>query len=82
MSDQWDHPDSRCALSFGLDTIVSTCPIAVEGGLYRPSFICFVRPHLTRVIHLYWDEPGPREVLPLFLSNPPPGVEPARGVAP
>jgi hypothetical protein len=47
----------------GFDFLVSTCPIRVEGGVFRPSVICFSRPHSTRVIRLHWDEPGPEEVL-------------------
>lgn len=50
----------------GLDFLASTCPISVDGGHFRPSVICFCRPHSTRAIKLHWDQPGAEPVVYLY----------------
>ncbi|HPJ81862.1 MAG TPA: hypothetical protein PL103_06545 [Saccharofermentans sp.] len=52
----------------GFDFLLSTCPINVEGGVFRPGFIVFTSNTGTKVIRLYWPDTSKEEIL-IFSSS-------------
>ncbi len=54
----------------GFNFLVTTCKVNVEGGVFRPSMICFVSNEGTRVIRLSWTQPGPTELITFFHTGP------------
>jgi len=53
----------------GYDFLLTTCPINVEGGEFRPGYILFSSSTGTKVICLKWPDPGPHPIIQA-LHNP------------
>ena len=53
----------------GFDFLLSTCPINVEGGIFRPGFFLFSSHTGTKVIRLTWPDPGPQLVVRITNSQ-------------
>lgn len=47
----------------GFDFLLSTCPLNVEGGVFRPGFIVFTSSTGTKVIRLFWPDSGEDQIL-------------------
>ena len=54
----------------GFNLLATTCEVNVEGGVYRPSMICFVSNEGTRVIRVSWMQAGPTELIAFFHRGP------------